>query len=160
MIKEWIEGGPSRIEENPNKEFQGPRVVHPKLMTQFKWVGWPAYASRMKGLASRREWTDPQASVEALVQWATREPEHRVLILDDIGMESIKEGSYTTEQLELLIDDLYNWEVRVFWTSNRSLEEMSEPRFYGYRLISRLTGLSPDATLPKDMPDLRIRKVN
>ena len=158
MIREWTEAGPSRLEEQPGTPFEGPRVVHPKLKTQFKWIGWPAYASKMKTFASRREWLDPQASVEALIQWVTRDPEHRVLILDDIGMESIKEGSYTTEQLELLIDEAWNWECRVFWTSNRSLDEMAEPRFYGYRLTSRLTGLSPDATIPDGLPDLRIHK--
>jgi len=159
LVRDWTDAGPSRMEESSDRSFEGYRVVHPKPKTQFKWVGWPAYASKMKSFASRREWLDPQASVEALVHWATRDAESRVLILDDLGMESIKEGSYTTEQLELLVDELYNWECRVFWTSNRCLEDMEKSTFYGYRLVSRLTGLSPDAMIPNGLPDLRLHKV-
>jgi len=33
---------------------------------------------------------------------------------------------------------------------------LSEPSAYGYRLLSRLTGLAPDAVLPEDMPDMRV----
>ena len=80
-----------------------------------------------------------------------------MLILDDIGEEQIKEDSYTSEQLEFLVDELYNYECRMMWTSNHTPDQMEAPTYYGYRLVTRLTGLAPDATLPHDLPDLRVR---
>ena len=72
-------------------------------------------------------------------------------------MENIKgEKSYVQEQLELLIDVAYGCEVKTFWTTNKTVEELADERVYGYRLMSRMAGLSPDITLPKDMPDLRV----
>jgi len=161
LWREWTEAGPARIVESPPKHgagFEGPHRVNPRQQTEFKWIGWPAFAARMKSMAARREWTHAEASTEALIQWITTKPQSRVLILDDIGEEGVKAGSYTSEQLELLIDNAWNYECRIFWTSNHSLEQMSEATYYGYRLVSRLTGLSPDATLPPGLPDLRIHQ--
>jgi len=165
LVKDFTEAGPARLEDvkpdpsKPHQPFQGPRMVNNEPLTQFKWIGWPAMATRMKGLAARREWTTPGATTEALIQWVTSDPHHRkVLILDDIGMENVKADSYTNEQLELLIDEAYGWDARVFWTSNHTPEWMERQEAYGYRLVSRLTGLSLDAELPETLPDLRVRK--
>ena len=159
LLKEMSEAGPKVIREEP-PSIPGlsstPRLVSPHRPTVFKWVGWPAMASRMKGLAARREWLDPLATVAALASWATSNPEHHVLILDDIGEEGVKAESYVSEQLELLIDELYNFECRMFWTSNHTVEALAESSCYGYRLASRLVGLSPDVHLPEGMPDLRV----
>jgi hypothetical protein len=165
MLKELTEAGPQRLEDvkstKPHQPFEGPRMVNNEPKTQFKWVGWPAMATRMKGLAARREWTMPGATTDGLIQWLTLDPDHRkVLILDDIGMENVKADSYTNEQLELLIDEAYGWDARVFWTSNHTPEWMERPEAYGYRLVSRLTGLSNDAELSQTLPDLRVRKVD
>ena len=163
MLKEFVEAGPTVIEDikpDPGKigqPFQGQHRIDPELQTRFRWVGWPAYARRMKGHAARREWDHPDASVTQLITWITSYPEERILILDDIGEENIKPDSYTTEELEHLVDELYNHECRLFWTSNHTPEQMDRPEYYGSRLLSRLIGLSPDATLPSDMPDLRVK---
>jgi hypothetical protein len=163
LVREWAEAGPVRLVNEPPRDirgaFEGPFRHVPTARTEFRWIGWPAFASRMKNFAARREWTNPQASTEELILWLTTFPKRRALILDDIGMEGVKSGSYTSEQLELLVDEAWNYECKVFWTSNRTVEEMAEPGFYGYRLVSRLTGLSPDAPLPSGMPDLRIRRM-
>jgi hypothetical protein len=163
LRKDLEAAGPVRIEEMARKDtrvgqpFQGTRTINPEPFTQFKWIGWPAYSVRMKNYASRREWDHPESSVMSLVQWVQCDPERRVLILDDLGMENVRSDSYTTEQLELLIDEIYNWEGRLFWTSNRGPEHLAKPEVYGYRLMSRLMGLSPARILPLGMPDLRNR---
>jgi DNA replication protein DnaC len=159
LLREFAEAGPTRVEEvNQGKgSFQGTRRIDPEPETQFKWVGWPSMTVHMKHMASRREWTDPKASTLTLIKWAITDPAHRILVLDDIGMENIKPESYTTEQLEILMDEMYNHEVRVFWTSNKTPDALERDGIYGQRLVSRLTGLSPDAMLPSDLPDLRIR---
>ena len=166
ILKEDLEkAGPTRIEEvNPTHRlphipFEGTRTVLASPYHQFKWIGWPSFTVHMKSLASRREWNDPRASVFSILEWACREPERRILILDDLGMENAKAEAYTTEQLELLVDEAYNNEVRIFWTSNRSPEDLEKPHVYGPRLVSRLTGASPDAQLPITLPDLRVRGI-
>jgi hypothetical protein len=78
-------------------------------------------------------------------------------------------GGYALEQLELLLNVAYGYEARLFWTSNKHVQDtelngvkvlgLANPAIYGPRLVSRLTGLSPDTTLPFDLPDLRIRKM-
>jgi DNA replication protein DnaC len=148
---EFTAAGPSRWEDG--KFYQA------GARTEFKWVGWPAMAIRMKGLAARREWLVPEASTAGLIQWlATDQESRRVLILDDLGMETLKPDSYTTEQLELLIDEAYGLgTARVFWTSNKLVEDLEQPGAYGPRLMSRLLGMSPDATLPANLPDLRVK---
>jgi DNA replication protein DnaC len=147
---ELTEAGPNRWEDG--------KFIEARRWTEFKWVGWPAMAIRMKGLAARREWLVPEASTAGLIQWLATDQEcRRVLVLDDLGMETLKADSYTTEQLELLIDEAYGLgTARVFWTSNKLVEDLEQPTAYGPRLMSRLLGLSPDHTLPSDMPDLRI----
>ena len=138
----------------------GPENYQRKTGTEFRWVGWPAFAARMKNLSARREWEAQGSSTNELMLWlATEQDRPRVLIMDDIGMENLKPDSYTTEQLELLIDRAYGLEARLFWTSNKTVEQLNEPSAYGPRLISRLTGLSPDACLPPDLPDLRNRRM-
>lgn len=121
----------------------------------FRWIGWPALAIRMKNLTSRREWESPEASLLPLIDWVCEDPAGHILILDDIGEENIKTDSYTSEQLALLIDEAYNHEARVFWTANKTVGDLKNA--YGYRLVSRLCGLSPDAELPPDLPDLRVQ---
>lgn len=164
LLREFKKGGPTRIEETHSSNlnghpFQGTNRIDPEPETRFKWVGWPAYTVHMKHMASRREWTDPKASTLALIKWVTTDPEHRILILDDIGMENIKPESYTTEQLEILMDEAYNHEARVFWTSEKTPETLEQADVYGQRLVSRLVALSPDILLPYDLPDLRVRTI-
>lgn len=166
LRQEFEEAGPSKIIERipepgmvHTKPFQGTVQVNASAKTSFKWVGWPAFVVRMKQMASRRMWEDRDASVSGLVNWVCADPENRVLILDDIGMEIVKPEAYTTEQLELLIDEIYNHEGRLIWTSNKTPEELEKPEAYGYRLVSRLTGLAPDVQLPHNMPDLRVRAI-
>jgi hypothetical protein len=155
LRQELAEAGPTKMEEA--SEFGG-NIIHriePRLRTDIMWVSWPAYSRRMKGLSARRLWDDKDASVQQLIIWATAYPD-RILILDDIGEETIKENAYTTEELENLIDALYNNDAKLFWTSNHTVEQMSEPNYYGPRLISRLIGLAPAIELPPDLPDLRL----
>jgi len=156
VLHEIAEAGPRVLADLGVPGLTSNSAPYPSTKTTFRWIGWPAFASRMKGLAARREWLDPMATTAGLIQWATADPEHRILVLDDIGEEGIKAESYVSEQLELLVDDLYNHEARLFWTSNHTPEQLSEPSAYGYRLLSRLTGLAPDAVLPEDMPDMRV----
>jgi DNA replication protein DnaC len=162
LVEEMIANGPARYDDTEQY-----RTVNPT--TEFKWIGWPAFASRMKNLAARREWVVPEASTEGLIQWIHTDQDHkRVLILDDLGMENVK-GGYVNEQLELLVDAAYGYEARVFWTSNKQVMDgeregqkvfgLANPAVYGPRLVSRLTGLSPDVQLPDDLPDLRIRRM-
>lgn len=132
---------------------------------EFRWVGWVSTAIRMKNAASRREWDSPEASTFALIEWVQESPTTHILIMDDLGMEFPKAAKadgdptrgwvYTSEQLELLVDEAWNHEARLYWTSQREVEELEQ--LYGSRLMSRLVGLSPDARLPKGMPDLRVR---
>jgi hypothetical protein len=150
MRQEMAEAGPRRIEETE----KGPRQVVPSLKTEFKWIGWPAMARRMKSLAAQKRWDDPAVTVEPLLTWIKQWPERRVLVMDDIGEEN--PGGYPSEQLALLVDEADGYEGRVFWTSNHTVEQLGE--LYSHRLVSRLTGMSPDAVLPPDLPDLRIRR--
>lgn len=125
------------------------------------WINWPATAVEMKQLASRREWTNPAASLLPIMEQLKARPEKTIVILDDFGMENIKgEKAYVQEQLELLVDVAYNWEARVFWTSNHSFEALADERLYGYRMMSRMAGLAPDLKLPEELPDLRARSAN
>jgi hypothetical protein len=168
--REILAAGPTRLELVNDKAWQGSKVtqiVHPRTKTSFKWIGWPARATHMKAAASRREWDSPLATLFAEREWLCADVENRVLILDDIGMENPKDGAYSTDQLELLIDEAYDHEAKVFWTSNLPVspesrdengkDERSLRGTYGYRLVSRLIGLSPDAKrMPGTMPDLRV----
>ena len=164
LVRELSAAGPSRYDDGDHLQRLAP-------VTEFKWVGWPSFAGRMKNLAGRREWTADGGSTEGLVRWLqTDQDHHRVLILDDLGMERMKDGSgYATEQLELLVDAAYGYEARVIWTSNRPVSDgersgarilgLANTSVYGPRLVSRLTGLAPDVILPEDLPDLRIRRI-
>ena len=162
LLDEITAAGPSRWTDDSEQCVGGNPV------TEFRWIGWPAFASRMKNLAARREWMMPGASTEGLIQWIQADQDHhRVLILDDLGMENVKGGGYSNEQLELLVDAAYGYEARLFWTSNKSVTDtevegnkvfgLANPAIYGPRLVSRLIGLSPDAMLPP-LPDLRTRR--
>lgn len=133
--------------------------------TRFRWIYWVSTAIDMKGAVSRGDWDSPRSNLLGLTDWVLGDPEHHVLILDDMGMEFPKGAkaqenptrgwTYTSEHLERMIDDLWNNEAKVFWTSQRKVTEMEA--LYGERLLSRLIGLSPDVELPPNMPDLRIK---
>ena len=161
LREELTAAGPKRYDDSE-------QAIGGEPTTEFRWIGWPAFASRMKNLAARREWVVPGASTEGLIQWIQSDQDHhRVLILDDLGMENVKGGGYSNEQLELLVDAAYGYEARLFWTSNKSVTDtevdgnkvfgLANPAIYGPRLVSRLIGLSPDAVLPKNMVDLRVQ---
>jgi len=136
---------------------QRPRLpIFQNEPVEYRWVGWPALAGRMNMAASRRDWDDVDVSTVPLIEWICGDPKHRILILDDIGEEG-KFGGHVTTQLDLLIDAIYNYEARMFWTSMKSVTTMAGPKVYGYRMMSRLTGASPDFTLPAGLPDLRIQ---
>ena len=160
LLAEFTAAGPRQFIDRGGVITQ----VAPQMRTEWKWVGWPALAAKIKNFAMRRDWDNPAASTGELIQWITFAPERRVLVLDDVGEESM--SPYPSEQLELLIEQAYDHECRVFWTSNhtvsalgREVPEQGRIESYGHRLMSRLTGLAPDAELPATMPDLRIRKV-
>jgi hypothetical protein len=141
-------------------EMEGSVMRVPVLDLEFKWIGWPAAATRMKNLASQRKWEEPESSILPLCKWLKADPSRHVLIVDDIGMENI--GNYTSEQLELLIDTAYNHEGIFFWTSewvtaSKDEGEKTLRKLYSYRLVSRLIGLAPMVQLPADMSDLRVR---
>ena len=57
------------------------------------------------------------------------------------------------------MDEAYNHEARVFWTSEKTPETLEQADVYGQRLVSRLVALSPDILLPYDLPDLRVRTI-
>ena len=133
---------------------------------EWRWVCWANAATRMKHMSARREWDHPDATTIRLIDWAKEDPEHHILVLDDLGMEFPKADKardadptkgwvYTSEQLELLIDEMWNHECRLFWTSQRKVTDLEG--YYGSRFMSRLCGLAPDAELPPGMPDLRTR---
>ena len=156
LRREITEAGPRHYA--PGKD--APQQVAPKLKTEWRWICWPAYAIRMRGLSARRLWDDQDASTNVLITWLTTSPSTRVLILDDVGEEGFKESrTYTNEQLELLLDEAYGYECRLFWTSNHKVQELDSPQRYDTRLVSRLIGLAPDVVLPDTMPDLRIRNI-
>lgn len=124
---------------------------------RFRWIGWPAYSVRMKRLAANREWTNPEASLETVIEWIKADPKRNIAIIDDLGMERIKgEKGYVQEQLELLVDEAFNADAKLFWNSNHSVEELQREANYGQRFMSRLCSMSPDKELPKNMPDLRV----
>lgn len=157
MLAEWIAAGPAIVEEVKVKGMPTTQRTNPELHTQFRWIGWPAFAAKMKHYASAREWAHPEASTASLIAWVKADQdERRVLILDDVGMENLKPDAYTSEQLELLVDDCDGWEGRVFWTSNKTPEYLEAETRYGSRLVSRLCRLSPDAQLSPNLPDLRL----
>lgn len=138
-------------------EYSGPMALKSKGGPVFKWINWPSFSVTMKQLASRRAWDNPSSSLIPVIDWIMESPERHILVVDDIGSESVKgEKSYVQEQLELLVDTVYNHEAKMFWTSNVRVEQLADPKFYGYRFVSRLTGASPDIELPQDLPDLRI----
>lgn len=158
LRREFEEAGPTRVDE-PNYPFEGAAIIKAKPRTSFRWIAWPEKAIEVKNLASRRDWENPDSTLLPIIDWVKDDPENNVLILDDLGMENVKADSYTSEQLELLIDTIYNYESRLFWTANKSVEELTKPTAYGYRLMSRLCGAAPDAGLPDDLPDLRVKSV-
>lgn len=162
--------GPSGIGKSSALVAAMRQAIHAEMTagavkTTFRWVYWVSAAIDMKAVVSRGDWENPRANLFCLADWVLADTEHHVLVLDDIGMEFPKGAkavenptrgwTYTTEQLERMIDDLWNFEARVFWTSQRTPVEMEA--LYGERLMSRLIGLAPDAMLPPGMPDLRIR---
>lgn len=157
LVDEYNRFGPKVFAYQKADKFQGIAVPVEHNRTNILWLNWPSVAIVMKHLAARREWDKPEASLLSLIDRLRQQPENTLLFIDDFGMENIKgEKSYVQEQLELLIDVAYGCEVKTFWTTNKTVEELADERVYGYRLMSRMAGLSPDIALPKDMPDLRV----
>lgn len=156
LIDEYNKTGPTKFVPGEKVGFQGISVKQAEQRTTILWLNWPSVAISMKHLAARREWDKQDSSLLAIIGRIQQDPENTLLFVDDFGMENIKgEKSYVQEQLELLIDTAYGFEVRTFWTTNKTVEELADDRLYGYRMMSRMAGLSPDVVLPKDMPDLR-----
>ena len=158
LINEYIALGPSYFVHKADGMFQGVSIQEEPVRTSLLWLNWPSVAITMKHLAARREWDKQEASLLSIIERIRVAPATTILFIDDFGMENIKgEKSYCQEQLELLIDVAYGCEVRTFWTTNKTVEELGEERLYGYRMMSRMAGLSPDVKLPVNLPDLRIR---
>lgn len=112
-----------------------------------RWVNWPERAEQIK-----REIRDS----DSLERWVDMAQSCSELYLDDIGRErTTGENDYSLGVLTEILDHRYRHEMPVFWTSNRSPEELGV--FYSGRLSSRLLGAWPPFGVAGD--DLRLKGV-
>ena len=100
---------------------------------RLRWVNWPERAEQIK-----REIRD----THSLEDWIDMAQECSALYLDDLGRERITgENDYSLGVLSEVIDHRYRHDLPIFWTSNRSPEELGA--FYSGRIASRLLGTWP-----------------
>lgn len=113
-----------------------------------RWVNWPERAEQIK-----REIRDTQT----LDEWVDMVKTCSELYLDDLARERvIGENDYSLGILAEIIDSRYRHERPIFWTSNRSPEELGV--FYSGRLSSRLLGTWPPFGMSGT--DLRLKGVS
>lgn len=113
-----------------------------------RWVNWPEMAEELKSTSITNF-----SRVEIMVKELAEIP---VLVLDDLGVERIKENyreDFATQRLDRIIDTRYSENRITFYTTN--LDQPELVKNYGTRLVSRLLGMNPLIVLPS-LPDLRM----
>lgn len=114
------------------------------------WVVWLDQAQQIRSRArDEKRW---------IWNWVEMAQEVPFLVLDDLGREevSLREDA-AREALQRVLEHRYRNRLPLWWTSNRTREELTA--FYGGPLASRLMGTWPDYELGgQDMrlfPDLK-----
>lgn len=113
--------------------LDGEGVAHD---ARLRWVYWPKTAEMIR----RRRWE--KAWIE---DWAEMAEEVPFLVLDDIGREQRDANDPAQEVLQRVLDARHRRKRALWWTSNRTREELST--FYGGPFMSRLLGTWPDYDL-------------
>ena len=108
------------------------------------WVNWKRQAEDIQLRRFESAWLD---------SWAEFASDVPVLVLDDLGLESLDGASCPARKLLVrVIEHRYRQRMLLFWTSNRHRGELTD--FYGGPLASRLLGTWPD--YPVDGQDMRL----
>lgn len=129
-----------------NSQVNGEASLYLKAL---QWCNWPEMAERLKSTA-----TVNFHKCDDLIRELT---EAKVLFLDDLGVERIKENyreDFSAQRLDHIVDARYSENRVTFYTTN--LDHTDLVRNYGTRLVSRLLGLNPLIVLPS-LPDLRMQ---
>jgi len=98
------------------------------------WVCWYDQAESIRRRRFEKVWVD---------SWAEHAEDIPLLVLDDIGREPCDGANDSArEVLGRVLEHRYRFQLPVFWTSNRTREELTA--FYGGPLASRIFGTWPD----------------
>lgn len=114
------------------------------------WRSWPTVADWLRSNAVK--------DAEAVQEETTGLCAIPMLFLDDLGAERMKgnySDDYSRSQLDLIIDSRYRNMLPTWYTTNTDAAGLIE--IYGSRLVSRLCGENPMATIT-GTPDLRFAK--
>ncbi len=104
---------------------------------------WPLMTSIQEVLLRMRESFGANGSGEtegAIIDEVTAPP---ILILDDLGVE--KNTDWAIQNIYLIVDRRYREEARTFFSSNLTLQELSER--LGDRIASRIAGMTQVITM-------------
>ena len=112
------------------------------------WVYWPKAAAELRLRKWERVWIE---------DWTATAEEVPFLVLDDLGREQ-RDGQNDAAQevLQRVLDTRHRRKLPLWWTSNRTREELGS--FYGGPFMSRLLGTWPD--YPLDGQDRRLFPVD